>query len=132
MLCLEDSRQIVVVFAFCYEFAMQAAGFGDGLEQWEIHVEPVEAVALYILVNHLIIHFSIIGSVQIDVEAAILILVDVFQVRGIDENLTARIQQRLQALEEGREMFYLSGNSRSVHQKENRIETRSQMIVEES
>ena len=29
---LEDSRQIVVVIAFCHEFAMQAAGFGDGFQ----------------------------------------------------------------------------------------------------
>ena len=29
---LEDSRQIVVVFAFCYEFTMQTAGFGNGFQ----------------------------------------------------------------------------------------------------
>ena len=43
----------------------------------------------YILVDHLIIYFSVIGSVQIDIETSILILVDVFRVGGIDENLTA-------------------------------------------
>ena len=32
LLCLEDPRQIVVVFAFCYEFTMQPAGFGDGFQ----------------------------------------------------------------------------------------------------
>ena len=30
--CLEDPRQIVVVFAFCHEFTMQPAGFGDGFQ----------------------------------------------------------------------------------------------------
>ena len=30
--CLEDSRQIVVVLAFCHEFTMQPAGFGDGFQ----------------------------------------------------------------------------------------------------
>ena len=32
LLCLEDPRQIVVVFAFCHEFTMQPAGFGDGFQ----------------------------------------------------------------------------------------------------
>lgn len=64
-ICLENPCQIVVMFAFCHQFAMQAAAFGDGFEQWDIYVEPVETVTLYILVNHLIIHFSIVGTIRL-------------------------------------------------------------------
>ena len=106
------------MFAFCHEFAMQTAGFGDGFEQWEIYVEPVETVSLNVFVNYLIIHFTIVGTIQIDVESSVFILVDVFQVGGIDKNLSALVEQSLETVEEGREMFYLSGDTRSVHQKE--------------
>ena len=32
LLCLEDPSQIVIMLAFFREFAMQAAGFGDGFQ----------------------------------------------------------------------------------------------------
>ena len=32
LLCLEDSRQIVIMLAFFHEFTMQPAGFGDGFQ----------------------------------------------------------------------------------------------------
>ena len=93
------------MFAFCHEFAMQAAGFGDGFEQWEIYVEPVETVSLNVFVNHLIIHFTIVGTIQIDVETSVFILVDIFEVGGIDKNLSALVEQSLETVEEGREML---------------------------
>ena len=109
---------------------MQTAAFGDGFEQWEIYVEPVEPVALYILVNHLIIHFAVVGSVEVDVEASVFILVDIFEVGGVDKNLSALVEQSLETVEEGREMFYLSGDTRAVHQEEDGVETCFQMIIE--
>ena len=87
---------------------MQTAGFGDGFEQWEIYVEPVETVSLNVFVNHLIIHFTIVGTIQIDVETSVFIFVDIFEVGGIDKNLSALVEQSLETVEEGREMFYLS------------------------
>ena len=83
------------MFAFCHEFAMQTAGFGDGFEQWEIYVEPVEPVALNVFVNHLIIHFTIVGTVEVDVETSVFILVDVLEVGGVDKNLSALVKQSL-------------------------------------
>jgi hypothetical protein len=117
------------MFAFCREFAMQTAGFGDGFEQWEIYVEPVETVSLNVFVNHLI-HFTIVGTIQIDVETSVFILVDIFEVGGIDKNLSALVEQSLETVEEGREMFYLSGDTRSVHQEEDGIESCFQMFIE--
>ena len=110
------------MFSFSHEFALQAAAFGDGFEQWEIYVEPVETVSLNVFVNHLIIHFTIVGTIQIDVETSVFILVDIFEVGGIDKNLSALVEQSLETVEEGREMFYLSGDTRSlfpdVHRKD--------------
>ena len=80
------------MFSFCYEFTMQTAAFSDGFEQRKIDIEPVEGIAFHILVNHLLIHFAIVGTIQIDV---VLVLIDVFEVGGVDEDLTARIQQCL-------------------------------------
>lgn len=99
------------MFAFCHEFSMQTAGFGDGFEQWEIYVEPVETVSLNVFVNHLIIHFTIVGTIQIDVETSVFIFVDIFEVGGIDKNLSALVEQSLETVEEGREVFYFPSNA---------------------
>ena len=80
----------------------------------EIYVEPVETVSLNVFVNHLIIHFTIVGTIQIDVETSVFILVDIFEVGGIDKNLSALLSKALRTVEEGREMFYLSSDTQTV------------------
>ena len=109
---------------------MQTAGFGDGFEQWEIYVEPVETVSLNVFVNHLIIHFTIVGTIQIDVETSVFIFVDIFEVGGIDKNLSALVEQSLETVEEGREVFYFPSNASAVHQEEDGIKACFQMFIE--
>ena len=88
----------------------------------EVDIEPVERVALHLLVFHPEINLAIIALLGIGQEVALLVLKEVAQVARVHQDAAARVQEVFHPLEKGVEVFDPADDARAVHQHQDGIE----------
>ena len=88
----------------------------------EVDIEPIERVALHLLVFHPEIDLAIIACLRVGQEVARLVLEEVAQVARVHQDAAARVQEVFHPLEKGVEVLDPADDARAVHQHQYGVE----------
>lgn len=80
------------MLAFLNQLCVEAIFLGDGLKGVEVDVEPGEGGAFDGAVLHLVLQFAVVFVVVGQIDDAVLILEDVTDVGGVEEELSAVVE----------------------------------------
>lgn len=97
---------------------MEAVFMGDGLKGVEVDVEPGEGGAFDGAVLHLVLQFAVVFVVVGQIDDAVLILKDVTDVGGVEEELSAVVEDVADVGEKVGEAVDGASNADAVHQHE--------------